>query len=123
MALISIFPKPSASTPETQSDGELAASGGFRGAAMQRLQIGIAGVALMILLVGLAQVILDRAKESEAAAVPAAASTVAPDNNTSVQNDPLAEAGIVPDLLSEPDTARTQEPAIMPEQGGAAAPQ
>ncbi len=117
MALISIFPKPSDPAPERQDDGETIIVGGFRAEAMQRLQIGISGVALMILLVGLAQVIFDRAKESEATAVPAAASTVAPGADVPVQNDPLAEAGIVPDLPSEPAAGPAQEPAVMPEQG------
>ncbi len=73
----------------------------------------------MLLLVGLAQVIFDKAQESEAAAVPAAAATVTPSDTPTVQNDPLAEAGVVPDLPSEPAQSRAQEPAVMPEQGRA----
>ncbi len=68
---------------------------------MQRLQIGITGVVLMILLVGLASVIRDRADQSDATAVPEAAPTTEP-TQAPPQNDPLAEAGVVPDMPAEP---------------------
>lgn len=72
----------------------------------------------MALLIGLAQVIIDRAQESEAETVPAAAATVAPAQPAPVQNDPLAEVGVVPDL-PRPAAQPSQEPAVMPEQGNA----
>ncbi|MXP45187.1 hypothetical protein GRI65_12085 [Altererythrobacter sediminis] len=93
-----------------------------RAESVQRLQIGLAGLGMMVLLIGLAQVVYDRAQMSEAETVPAAAATVAPKEAEPVQSDPLAEAGVVPDLPSEPVSQPTQEPAIMPEQGNAQRP-
>ena len=44
---------------------------GTRSQSMQRLQIGIGGIILMVLLIGLASLIQDRMLEVDAAAVPA----------------------------------------------------
>ena len=64
----------------------------LRAQAVHRLQIGLFVLAVMLLIVGLANIILDRARLSEAAAVPqsdaAAAATTA--------SDPLASIGVVP---------------------------
>ena len=68
---------------------------------LQRMQIGIAGVLFMVLLVGLAGVIQNRAAETDATAVPQAAPTTEP-RQAAPQNDPLVEAGVVPDLPAEP---------------------
>ena len=81
---------------------------GTRSQAMQRLQIGLLGLAAMILLVGLATIIRDRAQQSEDLAVPEAAPTMlVPTNAPKVGSDPLADVGVVPDLPSSP----TPEPA------------
>jgi len=81
---------------------------GTRGQAMQRLQVGLFGIASMVLLVGLANVVLTNARQNEAQVVPEAVNA-----NATVQgkvaSDPLAEAGIVPDLPS-PSQAQTQTP-------------
>ena len=71
--------------------------GGTRSQSMHRLQIGVGGVVLMVLLVGLASLIQDRTREVDAALVPAAAPTTEP-TAASQQSDPLVEAGVVPDL-------------------------
>lgn len=89
---------------------------GTRIQSMQRLQIGIGGVVLMVLLVGLASLIQDRTREVDDAAVPAAAPTTEPTVATK-QNDPLVEAGVVPDLPAEPVPAPSQSPDLVPEQG------
>ena len=78
--------------------------GGVRSQAMQRLQVGLFGLAAMVLLVGLANIIMTNAQQNEARVVPEAAPTVATDNRNGSASDPLADAGVVPD---------------MPEQGGA----
>ncbi len=77
----------------------------------------------MVLLIGLAQVVYDRAQLSEADSVPAASATVAPEKPAPVRSDPLAEAGVVPDLPSERIDPPASEPAILPEQGNARPPQ
>jgi hypothetical protein len=69
---------------------------GTRGQAMQRLQVGLFGIASMVLLVGLANVVLTNARQN---------ATV----QGKVASDPLAEAGIVPDLPS-PSQTQTQTP-------------
>lgn len=79
----------------------LAPLAGTRAQAVQRLQVGLSLLLGVVLIVGLANVILERAKQSEEAAVPQAASTVAP-SPESTANDPLADAGVVPDLPQEP---------------------
>ena len=75
----------------------------LRAQAVHRLQVGLFGLAGMLLLVGLANIIMDRARiNDDAAAASAAAAGVlggvpetAPQSPTS---DPLADIGVVPDL-------------------------
>ena len=85
---------------------------------IQRLQVGAIGVVLMVLLVGLASVIQNRAAESEATAVPATAPAAEPSGVPGANADPLVEAGVVPDMPSEtPAPSSTLSPAPVPEQG------
>lgn len=76
---------------------------------VQRLQIGMTGIVMMILLVGLASIIQDRALETDATTVPDAAPTTEP-TQAATQNDPLVEAGVVPDLPAEPTTPPAATP-------------
>lgn len=69
--------------------------------AIQRLQIGVTGIAAMVLLVGLASIIGSQADVTEEAAVPEAAPTTEPAPAPS-QANPLADAGVVPDIAAEP---------------------
>ena len=78
--------------------------GGTRQQAVQRLQIGVTGVMLMVLLVGLASVIQGRADQTDATAVPDAAPTTEP-TEEKPKNDPLAEAGVVPDMPAQQSAA------------------
>jgi hypothetical protein len=69
--------------------------GGTRAEAIFRLQIGLAGLAAMLMMIGLANIVMDRAKESEATTVPESA--VTPSKSASAQTgDPLADAGVIP---------------------------
>lgn len=77
--------------------------GGTRAQAMQRLQVGVFGLATMVLLIGLAQIIMNQAREAEARVVPEAAPTVAPSDTPTPASDPLADAGVGPDLPAEPE--------------------
>jgi hypothetical protein len=81
---------------------------GTRAQSIQRLQIGISGLAAMALLVGLATVIMDRARQTEAGAVPEAVSTMAVEAVPSA-NDPLADAGVAPDVVAPP----RQQPTVV----------
>ena len=96
--------------------------GGTRAEALQRLQVGLAGIGAMILLVGLANVIQNRAQLSELTSVPDAAPTTEP-SASAPQRDPLADAGLVPDMPAEAVPAtQEQEQAVLPEQGLSAGP-
>lgn len=75
---------------------------------LQRLQIGITGVVLMVLLVGLASLVENSAAEIDATSVPEAAPTTEP-TEAQQQNDPLVQAGVVPDLPA-PQTAQSSAP-------------
>lgn len=75
--------------------------GGTRAEAMRRLQMGMVGVVLVLVLIGLASIIKDRATQTESTAVAEAAATAAPSASTAAA-DPLAEAGVVPDIPASP---------------------
>lgn len=78
--------------------------GGTRSEALRRLQMGAIGVVAVLLLVGLASIIKDRATQTDSTAVAGAAATSAPGASTAAA-DPLAEAGVVPEIPASPSTA------------------
>ena len=67
-----------------------------RAEAIRRLQIGLTGLFTMILLVSLANIIRDRAQVTEDTTVPNA--VAADDSESAPAKDPLADAGVVPEL-------------------------
>jgi len=69
---------------------------------IQRLQVGLFGLAAMVMLVTLANIIRTNADQNEATVVPEAAPTVTADQNTEAASDPLADAGVVPETPAEP---------------------
>lgn len=75
--------------------------GGTRAERLQRLQIGGFGILAMVLLIALADIVISRAQVTQANAVPEAAPTVVA-TATSTPRDPLADAGVVPELPTEP---------------------
>lgn len=95
------------------SEDTAAPLGGSRAQSIQRLQIGISGIVLMILLVAFADLIQDRAAETEATSVPEAAATVAAEDVEAPQSDPLADAGVVPNLPAEPTPAPEPDPELL----------
>lgn len=62
----------------------------LRAQAVHRLQIGLFGLAAMLLIVGLANIIMDRAKLGDTGAAPQAAASA------TAASDPLADIGVVP---------------------------
>ncbi len=88
--------------PETAEDLVRAPLGGTRAQAMQRLQVGVSLLLGIVLIVGLAHVIEERANQSADAVAPEAAATLAPSEAEPPGTDPLADAGVVPDLPAEP---------------------
>lgn len=107
--------RPRAEEPETPASP----LGGTRAQAIQRLQIGLFGLFAMVLLVGLANIIMDNAQQNQARVVPEAASTMAPVTEAEPVTDPLADAGVVPDLPAQTESA---QPVAPPRPGDGAEP-
>ena len=88
-----------------------------RAEVIQRLQIGLFGLAALVLIVALANEIMERAKQTEATAVPEAAATTAPVTATGPLSDPLVDAGVVPDMPS--NAKKNTAPRASPVPNGA----
>lgn len=92
----------------------------LRAQAVQRLQSGLFGIAAIILVVGLASIINDRARLAEGGSQPrtaASASTGAKSNS-----DPLAEAGVVPSSVPDQTAGALAAPSASPAAAPRAAP-
>ena len=74
---------------------------GTNSQSIQRLQVGLFGLAAMVLLVALANIIRTNAEQNEATVVPEAAPTVSAEQKAPTVSDPLADAGVVPDTPAE----------------------
>jgi hypothetical protein len=87
--------------------------GGSGSQSMQRLQVGLFGLAAMVLLVGLANIIMTNARQNAAQVVPEAGPTAASGAEAAV-NDPLADAGVVPNMpaAAQSPAARTGDAAV-----------
>ena len=106
--------RPNLRGSDTEMLREGAPLGGTRAEATQRLQIGLFGLGSMVLLIGLASIIGNQANLTRENAVPQAAPTTEP-IAPPPQRDPLADAGIVPDIAVEPEPAPIEEPVILPD--------
>jgi hypothetical protein len=84
----------------------------LRAQAVQRLQVGLFGLALMLLLVGLANIIMDHARANEAslAAASKAAMSSSGASAGAGNTDPLADISVVP----TPDPAGKPHQAAHP---------
>lgn len=80
----------------------------LRAQSIHRLQVGLFGLALVLLVVALANIIMDRALLAEATAEVASMDVKAPP--TKVTSDPLADIGVVPKTQSTSE-ARAGPPA------------
>jgi hypothetical protein len=87
---------------------------GSRSQSMHRLQVGLSGLAAMVLLVGLADIITANLQRNEARVVPEAATPAVNAPADSPARDPLADAGVVPEL----PTAPIAQPTTLPPQDG-----
>ncbi len=99
---------PAATAPEIAEE-ELTTAASARGEAVQRLQVGVFGIGAMVLLVGLASIIGGQADKTDRLAVPEAAPTTEP-GAPAAQNNPLADAGVVPDIAAEPSASPSPAP-------------
>lgn len=90
----------------------------LRGQAVQRLQTGLFGIAAVLLVVGLANIINDRARMAEDIGRTPAATAAAGDK--AANSDPLADIGVVPSAV--PSEAPTASPASAAPPSAANAP-
>jgi hypothetical protein len=77
----------------------------LRAQAVQRLQVGLAGLVAMLLLVGLASIINEQLRRTEAA-TPGAA--VIASDAASPESDPLADIGVIPSVNTSAPPAKKQ---------------
>lgn len=84
-----------------------------RAEAVQRLQVGLFGIGAMVLLVGLASIIGGQADRIDELAAPEAAPTIEP-SVAPAQANPLADAGVVPDIAAEPSPSPSPRPLDLP---------
>jgi hypothetical protein len=91
--------------PEIAEELPVATAARLRSESVQRLQVGLFGLAAMILLVSLANIIRDQLRESEAGVVSEPAAV--PSSDAPAPADPLADAGVVPDIPATPSPSAT----------------
>lgn len=84
-----------------------------RAEGIQRLQVGLFGIAVTVLLVGLASIIGSQADRAEEAAVPDAAPTTEP-SPAEAGGGPAADGAVVPDIPAEPSPAPLLDPLVLP---------
>lgn len=68
---------------------------------VQRLQIGLAGLVVVLLLVALANVVTDQLREQGAGAPEETEKPEKTDGGGQEQSDPLVDAGVVPDVTTD----------------------
>ena len=90
--------EPAPHTRSPESDPRSPPLAGTRSQTVQRLQVGLFGLAVMILLIGLANVIMSHARRNEDRSAVAPEAVAASQAAASTGNDPLADAGVVPDM-------------------------
>jgi len=83
---------------------------GTRAEAIQRLQVGLVGLSLMVLMVGLANIVMERAKDSNEGLV-AVETAADPAEPVGKKADPLADAGVVPELPASPAPVASAQPS------------
>ena len=86
----------------------------LRAQAVQRLQSGLFGIAAIVMVVGLANIINDRARQADARPQTSAAASA----SAAQGSDPLADIGVVPSQQPEL-TPRAKAPATVAPPAGA----
>ena len=98
-------------TPAVDADIPRAPLAGTRRQRFQRLQVGFFGLGAMVLLVGLANIIMTGVQQSQAGAVVEEMPAPAVTADVPAPRDPLADAGVAPDLA---DPVATGEAVQVP---------
>jgi hypothetical protein len=109
---------PAVTAADASSDAQETVTPGTsaRAEAVQRLQVGVFGIGAMVLLVGLASIIGGQADRNDKLAVPEAAPTTEP-SAAPAQANPLADAGVVPDIAADPSPSPSPKPLDLPPPG------
>lgn len=81
---------------------------------MRRLQIGVAGLLTVLLLVGLAGLIGERAREKAAAEAPAETQVKMPGDPSKTPSAPLEELGVQPVSKDENEAVAVKVPQAVP---------
>ncbi|WP_052071756.1 hypothetical protein [Sphingopyxis sp. MWB1] len=81
---------------------------------MRRMQIGIAGVLTVLLLVGMAELISDRARESAAKDAVEASEVKMPGDTPKSASAPLEELGVQPASKGEEEDMAERSPPLAP---------
>ncbi|MEQ1640360.1 MAG: hypothetical protein ABL881_06085 [Novosphingobium sp.] len=84
----------------------------LRGQAVQRVQSGLFGLAAVMLVVGLSNIINDRARMTEGFGPKPTAQSTASDSTANT--DPLADIGVVPSAVPSEVPVNTTSPANAP---------
>lgn len=116
----SLFRSSAVPSEEPGAADDLPPPATVRAEAMQRLQVGVFGIGAMVLLVGLASIIGGQAERNDKLAVPEAAPTTEP-SAAPAQANPLADAGVVPDIAAQPSPSPSVKPLDLPPPGESAA--
>lgn len=102
-----------ASDPAAHERENATSANVVRAEAVQRIQVGLFGIGAMVLLVGLASIIGGQADKIDELAAPEAAPTTEPEA-APAQANPLADAGVVPDIAADPSPLPLQPPLDLP---------
>jgi len=87
----------------------------LRAQSVHRLQVGLFGLCAMLLLVGLANIIMDRAQLADEQ--DPIEEVIAVDEEPMKQvSDPLADIGVVPAADPEPEAETVAEPDFLPDE-------
>lgn len=85
----------------------------LRAQAVHRLQVGLFGLAAMLLIVGLANIVMERARVAEVAD-PALAEVAQVKEEKKPAADPLADIGVAPAAEPSPSPTPTLAPTTLP---------
>lgn len=96
--------------PATAPPAASPSASGRRTQALHRLQVGAIGLGFILLVVGIANAVIDRAQEVEESAVPEA-KLASPEPEDDRASDPLAEIGVVPSPEPATETPKTSSTA------------
>ncbi|MDE2563587.1 MAG: hypothetical protein KGL48_15190 [Sphingomonadales bacterium] len=89
----------------------------LRTQAVHRLQIGLFGLGGVLLMVGLANIVMERARQSEVATATAAppAAIAAPTDVATTASDPLVDMGVAPELpVNKPSPSAKPDATVLP---------